>query len=123
MREYALLIAPLARIPVDVESWCRFHLTQKLAIIHSSLIRKLWLRNWVCVSFFFGSFFPHSCCSLLLYLFCYMIRKAHVSGIGEQELHADGFFFFGRLLEVVVLHHGDSLLCVLDILSSDVVAA
>jgi len=52
-----------------------------------------------------------------------MIRKAHVSGIGEQELHADGFFFFGRLLEVVVLHHGDSLLCVLDILSSDVVAA
>ncbi len=35
MREYALSIAPLARIPVDVESWCRFHLTQKLAIIHS----------------------------------------------------------------------------------------
>ncbi len=41
-----------------------------------------------------------------------MIRKAHVSGIGEQELHAVGFFFFGCLLEVVVLHHGDSLLCV-----------
>jgi hypothetical protein len=36
-----------------------------------------------------------------------MITKAHVSGIGEQELHADGFFFFGCLLEVVVLHHGD----------------
>jgi hypothetical protein len=77
----------------------------------------------MCVFFFLGSFFPHSSCSLLLYLFCYMIRKAHVSGIGEQELHAEGFFFFGCLLEVVVLHHGDSLLCVLDILSSDVVAA
>ncbi len=65
----------------------------------------------MCV-FFFGSFFPHSCCSSLLYLFCCMIRKAHVLGIGEQELHADGFLFFGCLLEVVVLHHGDSLLCV-----------